>query len=303
MRAVHAYLTIDSYRTAIDTDDFLIDLFVWKLSVIRNKKLGFTTVLYASTKDKPVIEKVGLVGLYDEINYVDISKTNLPKINLKYFWAAFKFIAIEEEIKKGKEFFIMDIDLVFMTDAILNEIKKPILVWGNTEKAKKYPPLDIIGYPEGFVLPKYIKAKTDPINTAIIKIDNQDILKCWLKLAWDFMIDNPIKVTVPPYGLIITVEQRFLANIIKNKYKENINFFMIKQVRDNFGPEHFHIWGAKKSIMVLKSYKQAWIKFLLLALNKNGYDSAYEQHYRDTRAVNANIDSITIPSFLEQYLK
>ena len=305
MRAVQAYLNISNYSFCAYQQDRDVDILVWKLSVIRNKKLGFTTVLYAGLEDKGYIEFHGFDKLYDEINYIDINETNLTKVSLVHFWAAFKFVAIEKELEQPLPFFLVDTDLVFMDDTILEKIYSPVLVWANTEPISNYPPLATLPIQDTFRYPRYFKLTTRPVNTAILKVDNRDILRDWLALAWKFMIGNPLPDVGSTFGLMITAEQRFLPNVIRNKYNEEISFFCDLKI-NNFGKEHFHIWGAKVFINHGFKFRNSWIKSLLTLIKQEDetiYDDIIRNAPINIKYVVEHWDETNTISCLYQYFK
>ena len=263
MRAVHAYMKIDTHAGCAYFREF--DILVWKLAVARNKSLGFHTVLYTVEADREALADAGITALYDEVNYV--TDDRLQRINLTYFWAAFKFIAIERELDRGEDFFVVDTDLVFMDDSIKNALaNSPALFWQNEEPLIRYPKFETINVPPGFKYPSYFSAMVRPVNTAIIKVDNHDALREWLRVAWSFMIDNQCDEGVNPNpnhtGYIVTVEQRFLPIVLTRKYHIPLSFFATR-VNPNFSKSHFHIWGYKYAITVSTTVRNRWTKTLL----------------------------------------
>lgn len=276
MRAVQAYININNRSTCAYNSTNIVDILVWKLSLIRNKKLGFQTVLYTRKEDLTFLENNDLARLYDEINFINPQK--LQNINIFIFWACVKFIAIEEEIIKGHQFFIMDTDLVFMNATILAKLQDcKNLFWLNKEPACNYPNLKILKKPKDFKYPYYFAAQTRPFNTAIIKIENEEIYKEWLRVAWRFITNNPaweIERKTGQYGQMVTVEQRFLPNVLINKFHEKPEFFCDNGI-GNFGKEHFHTWGAKEPINGVVEFRRRWIKSLLLIIKKED-----EKEYR-----------------------
>ena len=301
MRAVQAYFNIKDRSVCAYKNEF--DVLVWKLSVIENKKLGFTTVLYTTWADREFINFYNLNKYYDEINYIDLPYG----VNLYYFWACAKFKAIEEEIKRGLEFFIVDTDLVFMNNDIVKKLDQNNLFWLDNEPAKNYSKLTDLTVPKGFKYPYYFSQFIRPINTAILRIKNNEIYKTWLDVAYRFMTNNPCKIldgkTNPTY--MVTVEQRFVANVIKGKYKEEVNFFCNRE-RLNFGPEHFHIWGIKELIKKARNVRREWLKTLILIIQQEcpeEYEYILKNHGKDIQDVLDNWDKIKLCKELSHYLK
>ena len=306
MRAVNAYLNINNNLNCAFKDGRDVDILIWKLSLIRNKKLSFKTVLYTTEDDKAYLEHHDLLRFYDEVHYIDKQNSKLELIDLKTFWAAIKFVAIEEELKQPEPFFIVDTDLVFMDNSIISKIYLPNLLWANTEPAENYPPLATLAVPEGFKYPRYIDVTTRPVNTAIIKINNRQILEDWIKLAWRFMIGNPLPEVSSSFGLIVTVEQRFLANVIRNKYKEDISFYCDGWQIENFGKEHFHTWGAKNYINTFEPLAKSWTKSLLLMIKQEDpevYNDIITHPTSNIQAVLEDWDNIKIVGHLYKYIK
>jgi len=297
MRAVHAYIDIKHRTTTAFKSE--VDLAVWKLSVLRNKALGFTTVLYTTEADIDFLKAVGLYKLYDEVHTVWDSR--YEQINIDKFWAAFKFIAIEHEIKRNEQFFVMDTDLVFTDDYILRKLRAPMLNWLNSEPMHYYCKLDQISYPPNFKFPYYFSAFIRPINTAIIKCDNNELLKEWLDIAWRYMIDNPCD---KGSTWMCTVEQRFLANVIK-KYKIE-HWFMCDSVTDNFGPHNFHTWGNKKVLNENPLLSKHWLKGLALLIrqeSEEAFTDMFAHPMPKFQQVILEWDRLTVPKILRKYLK
>ena len=302
MRAVHVYFKIKEKQTCAYNSEF--DMLVWKLAAIKNKKLGFKTILYIGIEDKSIATELGLFHLYDEVHYLIAPQG----INLVQFWAAPKFLAIEEELKQPEDFFIVDVDLVFMTTAIKNVIDKPALFWDGAEPIRNYPSPSILSTPKNFNYPSYFNLQARPINTAIIKISDRAILREWLDVAWAFMHNNRCdesKTVQKGYGYMVTVEQRFLAIILKFKFNIQPDFFCSNKIR-NFGPEHFHVWGIKFYTENVRSIKRSWVKGLLLLLQKESqedYDFMLAHKGMTITDVLDNWDKINVADELSQYLK
>lgn len=267
MRAVHSYINISNRGLCAYNHSF--DILLWKLSALRNHKLGFTTVLYVLEKDRSLIESLSFSRFYDEIHYISSSK--LKNVEVSYFWSVMKFIAIEEELKQDEDFFLVDTDLVFMDDSIVEKLKLPTLFWQNNEPMINYPSLTKISYPPGFKYPRYFSVTTRPFNMAIIKCDNRDVYREFLNLVWRFMKYNNVSQNKDcvKSGYAVTSEQRFFPNVLINKFHIQPNFYCQAPIV-NFGKEHFHIWGAKGSIDQVKFIKYSWVKGLLLLFEKEG---------------------------------
>lgn len=249
MRAVQAYLRIGERDLCAFKNEF--DLLVWKLSVVRNRKLGFETVLYTVEDDKEYLEAAGIAKLYDEVNYEPRRK--LDGVDLTRFWAAIKFVALEEELRKGTDFFMVDTDLVFTNDEIKSALEEnDCLFWLNAEPLSRYVDLATMRVPPRFKYPRWVNPRLRPFNTAIIYCKDKRPLKDWVDLAWKFMIGHPVKEDM---AQMITVEQRFIHSALAKYgiepkffcsiYRGQGNYSNPFDVKDknntNFGDSHFHI--------------------------------------------------------------
>jgi hypothetical protein len=173
-----------------------------------------TTHLYCDTESKQIIEEIGIINLWDNINTEVLNKKqyNLDK---KAFWASSKLKVINEI---QAPFVLLDLDLYLKQDFI------PADYWEN-DTIGNFMEITTHHYPEPYQIKKYMSLPDmdwddKAVNVAFLYIKDDNIRKEYAEMALGMMQEMNDKAPMVNGLHMVFCEQKLLWQIIK---KYNLN--------------------------------------------------------------------------------
>lgn len=200
------------------------------LGVERFKKnhLGTKASLYTDEVVAAHLDSIGILGLWDEVNYSALKEMDAHDINHSMFWAASKVFAYKEAPVRTI-FFDFDFILwksiygykdnesgIFLRDA-------DVVASHFDYVDRKHGTTGIYDTPKGYSFPEWVRSPSTGrflgVNASFLQINNKKLKDEYTTASIEFMIGNPaeLKEDLFPHAYMCLAEQNFLLDAALNQ--------------------------------------------------------------------------------------
>lgn len=230
-----------------NTDFFMKDRLILStiLSTLSWRKSNGNVKLYTDKQGLEYFAKLDILDLWNEIDIQALD--NIPDtINADIFWAGGKIFALKNETKLPVVCIDDDLFTWSNIDSLIDSEHKLCAFYSETYT--EYPYVDKPQLPTapGYVFPDYFDWKIDPVNTAIMYINDAEFIQKYTTESINFMTNNNMNSDRTRNTVqMCFAEQRIFSMVAKSL---NMDIKLLLKTYYDLQPYFHHLFTEKRAI-------------------------------------------------------